>query len=210
MPTVTEKRSRGRPRQFDRDAALRIALELFLERGYAGASVSDVTDAMGISPPSLYAAFGSKESLYREALALYVEGRGRFVSRALEHDAPVEQQVRQILHDAAVAFTPIGANAPGCMVSADLLMFTPDNAGVAEHVRTLRAAPVDAVARRIEVAKKNGELPATANGKTLARFYAAVVTGMAIQARDGARRKDLLEVAENAMQAWPRPAARKR
>ncbi|MBC7956831.1 MAG: TetR/AcrR family transcriptional regulator [Cytophagales bacterium] len=203
MPAEKLKPPRGRPRAFDRAAALQLALDLFLERGYEGTSIAELVDAMQISPPSLYAAFGAKENLYREAIELYAEGRGRFVTRALQQDLPVEEQVRQILRDAALAFTPVNGATPGCLVSASMLVCTPDNRGVAEHVKTLRAAPMAALAQRIEQAKKRGELPASVNGLTLARFYAAVVTGMAVQARDGAKRRELLDLVDSAMQAWP-------
>lgn len=195
---------RGRPRAFDRDSALQVALRLFLERGYGGTSLADLTEAMNISPPSLYAAFGSKEQLYREAVQLYLQGRGRFVSKALEQDMGVEQQVREILRNAARAFTPEADDQPGCMVSAGMLTCSPGDQGVAEYVRGLRGAPLEAMIRRMERARKQGELPASANARTLARFYSAVVTGMAVQARDGATRRDLLALADQAMDAWPR------
>lgn len=207
MPTPLPTPARGRPRAFDRDKALKTALSLFLEHGYEGTSVAELIDAMHIAPTSLYAAFGSKENLYREAIELYLEGRGRFVSRALQQDLPVQAQIRQILDDAAKAFTPTGDETPGCLVSTGMLVCTPDNQGVAEHVKQLRAAPLAAVTQRIEQARKLGQLPAAVNGKALARFYAAVVTGMAVQARDGAKRRELLDLVDCAMQAWPQPAA---
>ena len=197
--------TRGRPRQFDRAAALQTALKLFLAHGYEGTSVADLGAAMGIAPPSLYAAFGSKEGLYREALQLYLEGRGRFVTRALQSKAPLKDQVRLILRGAAAAFTPPGGDTPGCMLSAGMQACSPDNSAVADHLKALRAAPLAAIAHRIEQAKSEGELPSEVNGKTLSRLFAAVVTGMAVQARDGATRRELLELAESAMQAWPEP-----
>lgn len=204
MTTSEPSAPRGRPRSFDRDAALRAALALFIERGYAGASLSDLTAAMGISPPSLYAAFGSKEGLFREALHLYLEGRGRFVSKALERNLGAEEQVRMILRNAAAAFTPDGDDQPGCMVSAGMLTCSPEDLGVADHVKSLRTAPLEAMVRRMELARKQGELPASVHPRALARFYAAVVTGMAVQARDGASRRELMALADNAMRAWPR------
>ena len=205
MKQSIPKLPRGRPRTFDRATALQAALKLFLERGYEGTALSDLVAAMGIAPPSLYAAFGSKEGLYRETLDLYLEGRGRFVSRALERKGLCcEDLVRQILRDAAVAFTPGGDDVPGCMVSATMLACSPNNREVGDHVKALRAAPTRAVAQRIEQAKANGELPPSVNSEALARFFASVVAGMSIQARDGATRRQLLELAESAMQAWPK------
>lgn len=190
---------RGRPRQFNREAALKAALALFLERGFDATSVADLVTAMGIAPPSLYAAFGSKEGLYREVLQLYLEGRGGFVSKALASPAPVEEQLRQMLVGAAEAFTPENGEVPGCMVSTEMVACSPSNLETAEHVRSLRAMPQAAFARRLEQARKDGEICTYAAPEALARFYSAVVTGMAIQARDGASRQELLEIATSAM-----------
>lgn len=203
MLTDATRPTRGRPRAFDRDTAVKTALALFLERGYEGTSIAELIDAMQIAPTSLYAAFGSKENLYREAVQLYLDGRGHFVSRALQKELPPKAQVRQILEDAAKAFTPTSDEPHGCLVSAGMLACTPDNEGVAQYLRQLRAAPLAAVALRLEQARKLGQLPASANPRALARFYAAVVTGMAVQARDGAKRRELLELVDCAMQAWP-------
>jgi AcrR family transcriptional regulator len=199
-----DRRPRGRPRAFDRNAAVKTALDLFLRNGYDGVSISQLVDAIGISPPSLYSAFGSKDGLYREALNLYIEGRGRFVSRALANGQGIRAQVRQILRDAAAAFAPTGKNAPGCLVSTDLHALTPGNEAVALHVRSIREAQIDAIAKRIDAARQCGELPADADGKDLARFYAAVIAGMALQAKGGATRKQLTALADLALEAWPR------
>lgn len=187
-------------------------MQLFMERGYDGTSVADLVGAMGIAPPSLYAAFGSKEALYQEVLRLYLEGRGRYVSRSLEQDLPVREQVRLILESAAREFTPGRDQWPGCMVAQSMLACSPANQQVAEHVKALRAIPVKLVQDRMTQAQVRGELPAEADPRALSRFYAAVVTGMAVQARDGASRKDLLQIADDAMRAWPQasgvPSAR--
>jgi AcrR family transcriptional regulator len=206
-PDSLAKASRGRPRQFDRAAALEAALDVFLEHGYEGTSVSALVSAMNIAPPSLYAAFGSKEALYRETLAVFLAGRGRFVTRALEEETTAEGLVRRILRDAAKLFTPAG-DIPGCMVSASMVACGPESLAVADHLKELRKAPMAAIVQRLDQARKDGQLPRTVNAKSLAQFYAAVLSGMAVQARDGATRGELLELAENAMRAWPKAAVK--
>ena len=204
-PPSPATRPRGRPRTFDRDEAVQTSLRLFSERGYQGTSIADLVAAIGISPPSLYAAFGSKEALFREALSAYADGRGAFVAQAFETDLPLQQQLQRLLQNAAAAFTPPSREGPpGCPISTDLVQHSPDDAEVAAHVEALRDRRRQLIARRIEAAKKRGEVPATTNAKALARHVAAVITGMAQQARDGARRADLLDIAEAAMLAWPR------
>lgn len=204
---TTEKNApksvRGRPRQFDRASALRAAMAIFLERGYEGTSVADLVTAMEIAPPSLYAAFGSKENLFREVLALFLEERGQFVTRALQEEMTAESLVKRILHDAATLFTPAGEETAGCLVSASMVACGPENLSIASHLKELRLAPIAAIIQRFEQAKKAGQLPKAVNCLALARFYAAVVTGMAVQARDGATRRELFDVADNAMRAWP-------
>jgi AcrR family transcriptional regulator len=210
MEKDTNKPVRGRPRTFDRDAALRTALQLFLERGYESTSVADLVTAMGIAPPSLYSAFGSKEQLYREALQLYLEGRGRFVTRALAEETTARATVERILRDAARSFGPSTEHPPGCMISASLLACSPDNEAIAGHVADLRAAPLAAMVQRLKRAQSEGELPADVDARALARYYAAVISGMAVQARDGASMKELLAIAETAMLAWPAAPSPKR
>lgn len=199
----TTASARGRPKAFDRSLALNVAMDLFLSRGYEGTSVADLVQAMEISPSSLYATFGSKESLYQEALELYLSTRGRFVTRGLEKDLPIEQQVRLILEDAATAFTPRNGSAPGCMVSSDLLLCAPKNAAVADNLKRIRTASIAAVTRRIDEAKRQRQISKKIDSKSLARFFAALVTGMAVQARDGTTRKELREMIDIAMKSWP-------
>jgi AcrR family transcriptional regulator len=198
-----EKSARGRPREFDRESAVRIALGLFLERGYEGTGIADLVGAMNITPPSLYAAFGSKEGLFKEAIDLFFQSRGWFVTSALAEEKTAKKTVNRILLDAAKAFTPTGGEAHGCIVSAQLIACNPSTMSAASHVKDLRAALIAAIVRRFEQAKKDGELPDAVNCKALARFYAAALTGMAVQASDGASRRELMDLAENAMHAWP-------
>ncbi|HWL67185.1 MAG TPA: TetR/AcrR family transcriptional regulator [Geminicoccus sp.] len=195
-------RPRGRPRAFDREAALAKATRLFWLKGYEATSISDLTEAMGIGSPSLYAAFGSKESLYLEALSFYADHYGDLVWGRYSAAATARQAVECLLLDSAVALTDTcGGNPPGCMV-------TLSSAGCGEHaeldarMRSARAAMLDRLEARIGKAVAEGELPASTDVQALARFVQTVQSGMSILARDGAGRSELEAVARIAMLGW--------
>ncbi|AWK88415.1 TetR/AcrR family transcriptional regulator [Azospirillum thermophilum] len=196
---------RGRRLGFDRDAALERALRLFWERGYEGTSVADLVAAMGITPPSLYTAFGSKEALYRETLALYRAGPGRFAFRALEEEPTARAAVARILREAAAAYCDRSLPG-GCMIAGAVLACAPEHGPVARSVAEMRSGAVAAIAGRIARGIAAGELPAGTDATALARFYGAVIQGMSVQARDGAGPDALAAIAEQAMAAWPPPS----
>ncbi|OYV02323.1 MAG: TetR family transcriptional regulator [Burkholderiales bacterium PBB5] len=192
----------GRPRAFDRDQALNIALDLFWRHGFEGTSTAQLTAAMGIAPPSLYAAFGSKEGLFREALAVYGERYGGFLNEAMSAPGPTRAAVEQMLLRAARQFA--NAEHPlGCMVAGGELQLSPANAALATEVTGQRQAAQQAIRSRLEAARKAGELPADTDTATLSAFFAMTIQGMAIQARDGAKPALLKRLAELAMRAWP-------
>lgn len=178
-----------RPRTFDRDAALDIAMRLFWERGYEQTSISELTSAMGIAPPSLYAAFGSKRDLFDEAAVRYQNAPGAFDGRALD-EPTVRGSVARLLHDAAVEYTRSG-QPRGCMILSEPLL--------GEHRERARAVLAARIADGVDAA----ELPADTDVDVLVNYVTVVLTGMSAQARDGATREDLLSVAEAAMKAWP-------
>jgi AcrR family transcriptional regulator len=195
-------RSRGRPRGFDRSSALAKATRLFWQKGYEATSISDLTEAMGIGSPSLYAAFGSKEKLYTEALAYYRDNYdelvwGRFFSARTVHEA-----VEALLFDSAAVLTGCRVDIPaGCMVALSTVG-SEGHAELGELVRTARAATLDRLKTRLRRAIKEREIPASINVHKLARFIQTVQTGMSILARDGASREDLEGVAEVALVGW--------
>lgn len=204
--TPSGKRS-GRPRAFARDQALDIALDLFWRHGFEGTSTAQLTAAMGIAPPSLYAAFGSKEALFREALALYGQRYGGFLGDTMSAPGPARAAVEQMLLGAARQFA--SADHPlGCMVAAGELQASAANEALVAEVTRQRQAAQQAIRRRLEAARKAGELPADTDTATLAAFYAMVIQGMAVQARDGAKLAMLKRMALMAMKAWPAPAGR--
>ena len=197
---VQAKSKGGRPRGFDRDAALDAALALFWQHGYDGVAISDLTTVIGIAPPSLYAAFGGKEALYRAALRRYLElgqAGGPLPSGGTAYEA-----VAATLRSAVRAVTQSG-RPTGCLMSSGLLACSVDAAALAEEHRRLRAAMVTEFQRRITKGIKAGELPKGTVAATLARFYVTVLQGLSVQARDGASVEDLEQVAQHALAAWP-------
>jgi AcrR family transcriptional regulator len=198
---------RGRPRSFDRDQALRVAMELFWERGYEATSVGDLTGAMGINKPSLYAAFGCKEQLFREALALYGRAEGGDVARAREQEPTARAAVEAILRLNARAYTRKD-KPPGCMIVLASMLGAPENEKVRRMLCENRQAAQADLCRRIERGMAEGDVPAGADAAGIAAFYTTVLQGLSVQARDGASRAVLDSVVDQAMAAWPVLTAR--
>ena len=194
------RRTRGRQATFEREEALEIALELFWRHGYEGVSISLLTQAIGIAAPSLYHAFGSKEELYKEVIGRY-QGVGLSAAQIAACSSSFEA-ARRILEFGVTAVA--GTKRPlGCMVSSGLLMSSPQHNGVAIHVRKERAKLRAALQKSIEKDIRSGELDASVNAASLARFYATVLQGMSVQAIDGATQAELKAVMETALLSWP-------
>jgi AcrR family transcriptional regulator len=186
----------ARPRSFDRDAALQKAMLAFWENGYAQTSISDLTKAMGIAPPSLYAAFGDKRRLFDEAVARYQNTPGMIVADELAA-ASAREGVKAMLYAGAQHYTD-GSHPRGCLIVTEPSL---------TRYREISGA---AIRERIQQGVDAGELPASTGVDALATFYGVVVGGMSAYARDGATREDLLAIADTAMAAWPAERGRKR
>ena len=192
---------RGRPRGFDRTEALERATELFWANGYDGTSLSDLTAAMGINPPSLYAAFGSKEALFQEAVALYGRTERALVWKPFS-DAPIAREaVESFLCASARAFSRPG-KPRGCLVILGALHANQTNKTVCRQLQDYRGQNIAAIEARLRQAVEAGELPEGLDCRAVATFYITVQQGMSILARDGASRDALLAVAQGAMAAW--------
>jgi AcrR family transcriptional regulator len=197
-----QKVQKGRPREFDRDKALDKALHAFWKNGYEGTSLSELTEAMGINRPSLYAAFGSKEELFRSALDRYAETGPGFMQRKALDEPTAYAVVTSLLKCHAEGLTD-PKHPPGCLVVQGALICGDAAESVKEELRARRAAAEAALRERLERAKAEGDLPPDSNPTALARYIATVEQGMAVQATSGASREDLLAVADMAMGAWP-------
>jgi AcrR family transcriptional regulator len=191
-------RTRGRPRAFDREAALDAAMRLFWCKGYSATSISDLTQVMGIGSPSLYAAFGSKEVLYAQALDHYrktfeASVWNRFLAAKTARDA-----VAAFLYDSAES---LGEAPNGCMVTLSAAG-SEGHAGLGELVASARNVTLERLKSRIEAGVATGELAAKADVHGLARFVQTVQNGMSLLARDGATAGELTAVADTAMLGW--------
>ncbi|MEZ2330608.1 TetR/AcrR family transcriptional regulator [Mesorhizobium sp. RCC_202] len=192
---------RGRPRSFDRTAALRQAMELFWAKGYEGTSIADLTAAMGIGSPSLYAAFGSKEALFLEATEYYTQAEGTEIWAALDKAPTACKAVENFLRQTARAYSQ-SDRPQGCLIALGALHEDSSSGAICDDLRRRRAENRTALLRRLERAVAEGELPAGFDSGTAATFYATVQHGMSIQARDGASRAALLATVAGAMAAW--------
>lgn len=192
---------RGRPRSFDRQDALASAMEVFWIKGYEAASISDLTGAMGIGSPSLYAAFGSKEGLFHEAVELYGRTEGPALWDVVEAAPTAREAIEGYLTATARVFTRPG-KPRGCLVTLSVLNTASASASVCEAMRQHRAVGQSGLERRLRRSMAQGELPAGLDAAGVAAFYLTVQQGMSIQARDGASRETLEKVAQGAMAAW--------
>ncbi len=182
---------------------------LFWEHGYEATSMAQLTSAMGISPPSLYAAFGDKQALFLQAVDRYVT-RGGADTQSLMGDAKTAREaVAHFLEASALRLT--NPHFPrGCMVVLAAVSCSEEAAPVQHALAACRAGWERALRQRIERGIAEGDVPVAASAAALASFYMAVVQGMALHAKDGASRKRLQEIAETALQAWPVSARRKK
>lgn len=191
----------GRPRAFDPDQALGKALELFWRKGYEGTSLSELTEAMGINRPSLYAAFGNKEALFRKALDRYEAERMTAAVAAL-----AEPQVRVAI-ERFLRVTIASQTAPegprGCLVVQGALPNGVEDDLVPRELSGRRAATQTAILKRLERAQSEGDLPADTDVTDLARYIFTVIEGLATQARDNASAEELNRVATIALRALP-------
>ncbi|MHA6627673.1 TetR/AcrR family transcriptional regulator [Pseudonocardia sichuanensis] len=192
---------RGRPRGFDRDEALRRAMEAFWEHGYEGTSIGDLCAVMAIRPPSLYAAFGCKEALFREAVALYEGMEGEPPLHALR-DAPTAREGVEAMLRANVRSYTAPGRPTGCMVVLAATTYTPSTAGIRDFLAEERRSATAAVRERLARGQAEGDVPPGADTGALAAYVMSVQYGLSLQARDGAGRAELDTVVDCLVAGW--------
>ncbi len=201
-PTLPAAKRLGRPLSFDREEALRAATLQFWRTGYETTSVSDLTQAMGITAPSLYTAFGDKESLFLECLRKYANPGPKSTPELIAEAPSARQAAQELLEVSARWFTQQDAPA-GCLVASAASSGSVISQRVRAALKEVRQANQKALRKRVERDIRQGRLPKTVNAEALASMTTALIQGMSTLARDGAGQKALLELARTAMNAWP-------
>ena len=193
--------AKGRPREFDVDEALTAALRVFWSKGYEGASLTELTEAMGITRPSLYAAFGNKESLFRKALDLYEREKLAYVSEALE--APTARGVAERLLRGSLASQTSECDPRGCLRVISSVACGVEAESIRAEVIARRASSHRALIERFERAKAEGDLPPHVDVEGLAAYLTAILQGMAVQAGAGASKEQFERLIETSLAVWP-------
>ncbi len=191
---------RGRPREFDTEDALAAALRVFWTRGYEGASLSDLTDAMGITRPSLYAAFGNKEALFRQALDLYEREKLAYIGEAVGQ--PTARSVAQYLLHGAVDNVS-GGECRGCMGVIASVACQSVEPSIRDDVNRRAESSKRIIIERMERAIADGEFLLPTEPEAITRYLTAIMQGISVQAQSGATRQELMQIADAALTAWP-------
>ena len=201
MKAAVATSPKGRPREFCVDQALAAALRVFWSKGYEGASMADLTEAMGVTKPSLYAAFGNKEALFHKALDLYEAEKLDYTRRALEQ--PTARGVAEYYMRGAIDTQTSSCEPKGCLGVISSVACGAEAESIKSHVIARRASSHRALVERFERAKREGDLPAHVEVEALTGYLFALLQGMAVQAGSGASRADLERVAEMSLAVWP-------
>jgi len=200
--TAKLKKTRGRPRVFDMDETLDKALQIFWERGYEGASMAELSETLGINKPSLYAAFGNKEELFKKTLTKYASGPVAFVREVVNE--PTARKVAENFLIKTAEFLSDSQHPRGCMIVQAMLSNSDKSVIVRDLLIKFRYTYEYLLAERFEKAKIDNDLPFDANPKYLAKYLATLHQGMSIQATSGATKEELLEVTNLALKSWPK------
>jgi AcrR family transcriptional regulator len=198
----------GRPREFDIDQALEEAMKVFWRLGYEGASLAELTKAMGISSPSLYAAFGSKEGLFKAVLDHYDERRKACLAEVL--GAPTARETAERMLYGLIDLATAPDEPPGCLFLQGGMSCGPTTQRIPQELARRRALLDEALTERFAKAQSSGELPASADPATIARYLAAVCNGLLIHAASGVGRDELKKVAAMALTTLPEPQETRR
>ena len=201
METRKSHRVQGRPRAFDIDEALEQALQMFWRKGYLGTSLTDLTEAMGINRPSLYATFGNKETLFRKVLDRYSDRQTAYLRSALEE--PTARRVIERMMHGVIDLVTNPLNPSGCLFAQSMLSCGDPDDPLHQELAKRRVSGEVAIRDRFERAVSSGDLPSDADPAALARFVVTVNFGMSVQAAGGASRAELLQVVQTALRICP-------
>jgi AcrR family transcriptional regulator len=192
---------RGRPRAFDKGKALDTALELFWRHGYEGTSIALLAERIGVNVPSLYAAFGNKESLFLQAIERYSELNGRIYHESFKKRTAREVALAILVGE--VELVTQRGRPDGCLMVQGALATSPESEKISRMMANMRGMAERWMAERFQRAKEENDLPADADPKSLASYIMTLNSGLAVQAKSGVGRKQLLKVVEIAMRNWP-------
>jgi AcrR family transcriptional regulator len=201
MESVLQRVCKGRPREFDVDEALAAALRVFWTKGYEGASLSDLTGAMGITRPSLYAAFGNKEALFRKALDLYEREKLAYIGEALA--APTSREVAERLLRGALELQTSECEPRGCLRVITSMSCGAEAESVKADLQARRASSQQALIERMQRARDEGDLPPHTDVQGITNYLLAILQGMSVQAGSGASKEQLEEVVRMSVAMWP-------
>jgi AcrR family transcriptional regulator len=183
----------GRPREFDRNAALALARNLFWKRGYEGVSMADLAQTLGLASARIYAAFGSKEELFKTAIELYEEQEGGFADRAIAEELTVFSTLERMFDEAIRLYTrKQNGNPLGCMVVSAATNCASENTRIGQWLAEHRRARTASIVRHLKEAIRRGELPKNTDAQSLGDLFATFLHGLSVQARDGVSRERLL------------------
>lgn len=194
LQNSTKMRSRGRPRAFDPDEAVSLAERTFLRQGYSATTIDDLSHAMGINRPSLYAAFEGKEALYKRALQVYADRMGALFADAL-NERTLPKALRRLYSAALDEYISQDGGAVGCMVACTAVTEAVSNKLVKAQTKSIMDEIDLLVARRIERAVVDGELPRTADAKAMSRLAVGLLHTLAMRSRAGTSRRILDQMA---------------
>ena len=187
----------GRPIGFDKDAALEAATLLFWERGYEGTSMSDLTQAMGLNPSSIYAAFGDKHALFQLAVKRYMEIRAQYAVKALEE--PTLEKFIHALFNNTVAFLTTPGHPPTCMTLAGAVGCSLDATPARDLMTEIRKQNQVALRERLLKARNSGEFPKKIDVDDYTRYLSTIIAGLSIQAANGSTKAELKRTAQMAL-----------
>ena len=201
MSRASKPAKLGRPREFSEQAALDAAMRVFWERGYEGASLDDLTRAMGINRSSLYASFGDKEELFKRVIARYAEGPMTFIHQALQQ--PTARAVVENFLRHGVEFLGDPAHPRGCLTLQGGLACGSGAEGAKRAMIDLRRHGLQQLEERMRRAQRDGDLRKDVDAKDLARYVYLVMNGLSVQAVNGATRAEMNRIVKMALRSMP-------